>query len=164
MPLPGELVVVMSAYPAKRRRRARTEGFSLWASPVASVVLRPGEVRPDGVGDYRLTFLLPAAYALIAKPGKQIPCLRTCLLVVGEAGHVTVTGKWRQAVFDQAATFLRQILRDLKRAGNLPPPISIACRLTGPNGEDGWQIIVGADVAFTPCGLEPQFPEAAGAA
>jgi hypothetical protein len=104
------------------------------------------------MAEYRLTFLLPAS---ISEPaGVHAPCLGV-FLTVGHGGLVTVEGPSRERVFDQAARFLRV-------AGKGHAPIAIAAVLRSPCGRaDGWQAILGADVAFAPCSIDPHLPAAA---
>jgi hypothetical protein len=99
-------------------------------------------------GSYRLVFLLPSRLLLMVQPGRHQPCLHGCVLTIDRRGLVTVTGSSRERVFDQAARFLKLIC---KGHGAL----SLAATLTQPGGRDGWSIIVGADVAFSPTSIEP---------
>lgn len=102
-------------------------------------------------GLYRLSFLLPAG--ALACSGSHQPSPEGCLL------HVTfplvdIAGPSREAVFEHATRFLRVSCRGR-------PPLSIAARLSTPGrtvGTDGWTIIVGADIAFSPTALDPHLP------
>lgn len=102
---------------------------------------------------YRLTFLLPGLLALKVLPGRHQPCLHGCVLTVESLGRVVVTGRSREQLFEQTRRFLRVVA---KGAG----PLAIASVLEtplrhAPSGRDGWSIIVGADVAFSPTSLKP---------
>jgi hypothetical protein len=100
---------------------------------------------------YRLTFLLPAGAN--ARPGTHQPSPDGCALTV-RFPLVEIMGPSRGAVFEHAARLLRLACRGL-------PPLSIASVLATPArpaGRDSWSIIVGADVAFSPTGLDPSFP------
>lgn len=69
--------------------------------------------------------------------------------------QVTIEGPSREAVFDDATVMFRAILT-MTRA-----PVAVAARLQTPSsGSDAWSIIIGADVAFSPTGLDPHFPRA----
>lgn len=102
-------------------------------------------------GSYRLSFLLPRG--ALACPGSHRPSPDGCLL------HITypmaeIIAPSREAAFEHAARLLRVSCRG-QRA-------SIAARLETPSrpvGSDAWTIVVGADVAFTPTGLDPYFPK-----
>jgi hypothetical protein len=137
----------MREYP----RKTPKGGWNRWAAPA------PG-ANPVTRGLYSLTFLLPAILALLAPVGRHCPCLMGCLVTVGRNGFVVVDGTSREGVFEQTGRFLRQLLKVLRDAGNVPPATSIAGRLRGPTGEDSWQIVIGAEVAFAPGGIEAQFP------
>jgi hypothetical protein len=100
---------------------------------------------------FRLTFLLPAG--ITVDSGSHRPSPDGCLLHV-ISPLVEIVGPSREAVFEHAARFLRVGCRGL-------PPLSIAARLSTPGrpaGTDGWNIIVGADVAFSPTALDPHLP------
>lgn len=115
---------------------------------------------------YRLDFTLPPVIGLVA-PGRHHPCLHGCVLTVAPDGRVRVEGLSRERVFDQARRFLRIAAR-----GHLPgrqgrpkaaSPLSLIAVLTTPRqphrgvpgGQDGWTIILGAEVAFAPTTLPP---------
>ena len=102
--------------------------------------------------------MLPAALSLLAPIGRHCPCLAGCLLTVEHGGLIMVDGTSREAVFDQATRFLRQLIRR-----NPPPPTAVPVRVAGPGGQDNWNIVFGADIAFAPGGVEPQFPAREGA-
>ena len=102
-------------------------------------------------GPYRLVFLLPSRLILMVQPGRHQPCQHGCVLVVDRGGLVTVTGPSREEVFDQAGRFLRLACRGHQ-------PVALAATLTQPGGRDGWSIIVGAKVAFSPTAIEPHIP------
>lgn len=108
-------------------------------------------------GIYKLTFLLPPAIGLLAQPGRHQPCLHGCILAIGAAGVVTIEGPSRERVFDQATRFLRVHSKDR-------PPYSVAATLycPEPRGRDGWSIIVGAEIAFSPTSLPPHIAQMAG--
>lgn len=99
----------------------------------------------------KLTFLLPDGAAVT--PGFHQPSPEGCALAVAWP-LIEISGPSRRAVLDQAARLLRLSCRHL-------PPLSIAAFLTTPGrpaGRDSLTIIVGADVAFSPTGLDPEFP------
>lgn len=100
---------------------------------------------------YRLSFLLPGGAT--APSGFHQPSPEGCALSVSWP-LVLITGPSRKAVFDHASRLLRITCRHL-------PPTSIAATLVTPArppGQDAWSIIVGADVAFSPTSLDPEFP------
>lgn len=100
---------------------------------------------------YRLSFLLPDGAS--APAGFHQPSPEGCALQVTWP-LVLIIGPSRGAVFDHASRLLRVTCRHL-------PPTAVAANLvTGarPAGQDAWTIIVGADVAFSPTGLDPEFP------
>lgn len=150
--------------PAKTMRQSAR--WSRWA--------KPPPVAPEPTrGNCRLTFTLPNTLVLVAKPGPVVPCLMGCLVTVGRNGYVIVDGKSREGVFDQATVFLRSLIRELRRVGNLPPrqiitaALQTAYRLQPQDGycgdlprggRDTWHIVIEADVAFSPCAVEPWLP------
>ncbi|MGY4295397.1 hypothetical protein ACVWXN_003492 [Bradyrhizobium sp. i1.4.4] len=100
---------------------------------------------------FQLTFLLPDGAA--ATPGFHQPSPEGCALAVSWP-LVEISGPSRRAVFDHAARLLRYACRHL-------PAISISAVLASParpGARDAVSIIVGADVAFSPTGLDPEFP------
>ena len=112
---------------------------------------------PSSPGCFRLIFLLPAGAA--AESGEALPSADGCAIGVHDVGLVEVFGPSRQAVFDCAARFLRIACRGLGQ-------LSIASQLETPDSPilrhtwaDGWNIIVGADVAFSPTPIGAHFPK-----
>lgn len=99
---------------------------------------------------WRLTFLLPPALGLLVAPGRHSPCLHGCVLAIDRAGVVAIEGPSRDRVFDQATRFLKVNSKSL-------PPYSAAATLwcPEPRGRDGWSIIVGAEIAFSPTAMAP---------
>lgn len=93
---------------------------------------------------------------LRVQPGRHSPCLHGCLLRVEATGLVSIEGPSRERVFEQAARFIRV------HAKGLPPQAIAAVLQTppayAPPGRDGWSIIVGADVSFSPTAIEPHLP------
>jgi hypothetical protein len=57
--------------------------------------------------DICLVFRLPEALTLSVLPGRHRPCLHGCLLDIDRDFVVTVEGKTRELVFEQARRFLR---------------------------------------------------------
>lgn len=106
-------------------------------------------------GSFRLSFLLPPG--ALVDSGSHRPSPEGCLL------HVTyplveIVGPSREATFEHATRLLRVSCRGRR--------LSIAARLQTPSrpiGSDSFTIIVGADVAFSPTGLDPHFPRAVSA-
>lgn len=99
------------------------------------------------VPPYRLNFLLPASLAGFVRSGTWQPCLAGCLLQVDRSTLVRISGRSREAVFDQAARFLRVVAKDR-------PPLVIAATLCSPSrGRNSWTITVNARVSFAPTGL-----------
>jgi|SRR5579859_3669042 len=106
---------------------------------------------PAYPGLFRLAFLLPTGAN--TDSGSHQPSPEGCLL------HLTpplaeIVGPSRDAVFEHATRFLRVTCRG-------QPPLSIAAQLQTPArpvGRDSWCIIVGADVSFSPTGLDPHLP------
>jgi len=102
---------------------------------------------------YRLTFILPEIISLAVQPGRHQPCLHGCVLTIERGGLVAIIGPSRQQTFDQAARFLKVHCKGR-------PAMSIAAVLDSPSkycprGSDGWSIIVGAGIAFSPTAMEP---------
>lgn len=100
---------------------------------------------------FRLTFLLPDG--AVAPSGFHQPSPEGCALAITWP-LTAITGPSRKAVFDHASRLLRDTCRHL-------PPTSIAAALqtpARPAATDSWSIIVGADVAFSPTGLDAEFP------
>lgn len=99
---------------------------------------------------YRLTFLLPPMLGLLVQPGRHSPCLHGCVLTIEGGGLVVIDGPSRERVFEQATRFLR-----VNSKGR--PPYSVIATLATPDprGRDGWSIIVGAEIAFSPTALRP---------
>lgn len=107
---------------------------------------------------YRLTFMLPASLVLLVQPGRHCPCLFGCVLMVDRSGLVSIVGPSRQQVFDQAGRFLRVHCKGrpaLTIAATLQTPAAYV-----PGGRDGWSIIIGAQIAFSPTSIEPHIPAA----
>lgn len=94
---------------------------------------------------YVLTFTVPVALRLSVIPGKHLPCLHGCLLVVDEkAERVRIEGPSRESVFEQARRFLKVHAR---KAG----PLTIDAVLRSPapgRGADSWSIICNAEISF----------------
>lgn len=108
-------------------------------------------IAPD---TYRLAFLLPPALVLLAQPGRHQPCLHGCVLKVSTYGLVLIDGPSRERVFEQASRFMRVVAKGR-------PPLSIPATLRAPcSRRDGWSIIIGADVAFSPTSLSPHMAPA----
>lgn len=157
----------MPAYPKPPARRSR------WNRPAF-------DQAPPRTGLWRLTFALPVIFSLLTKPGRHGPCLMGCLVTLGNRdaiGHavdtagmsalagyfVVVDATSREGALEQAARFLRGLLRELRQVGNLPPATSIPAKMRGPIGEtwcrtDRLNIVVGADVTFAEGGIEPYLP------
>jgi hypothetical protein len=111
------------------------------------------DLSPAYTHPWRLVFMLPATLLLRARIGVHHPSLAGCLLHVKQAGLVEIGGPCREAVFDQTARFLRVL-----RKGMDLPPTSIDARSSCSLGRDSWQIVIGADIAFMPGGIEPHMP------
>lgn len=140
----------MSAYPKPPARRSR------WNRPAF-------DQAPPRTGLWRLTFALPVIFSLLIKPGRHGPCLMGCLVNLGVNGYVVVDATSREGALEQAARFLRGLLRELRQVGNLPPPLSIPAKMRGPIGEtwcrtDALHIAIAADVTFAEGGIEPFIP------
>jgi hypothetical protein len=107
-----------------------------------------------------LTFILPAELEALAQYGRHSPAHWGCELTVGRGGVVTIKGPSRHAVFEQAIRFLRVLMRE---TGRPAAPVAIAAVYTSFEGpRDAWQIVIGADIAFVPTGMEPVLSSAAG--
>jgi len=105
--------------------------------------------------DVRLTFTLPRRLAFSVPAGRHQPCIAGCILKVDRDGQVVITGLSREQTFEQARRFLRIVAKG-------HGPLSIVAVLTTParltyerGGRDGWSIIVGAEIAFTPTTIPP---------
>src|SRR5437764_1421876 len=110
-----------------------------------------------------LTFLLPGGARRDA--GLIIDSPHGCIAQIGKIGLVSVFGPSREVVMDQAARILTVACR------GLPQPLCVAATLYSlhrygrqndgrdwlelPGPADGWTIIVGAEVAFSPTALDP---------
>lgn len=111
----------------------------------------------DASACHRLIFMLPPSLALLAPKGRHQPCIHGVVLRVERGGLVRLEGGSRQALFDQAARFLRRLAKTR-------PPLSIAATLwtpheTGhPGGRDGWTITINAEVSFAPTALGVDIP------
>ena len=108
---------------------------------------------------FRLTFLLPVELGLVVAPGRHCPCLHGCVLIIERSGLVAIEGPSRERVFAQADRFLR-----VNSKGR--PAYSVCATLESPafadggrGGRDGWSIIVGAEIAFSPTALRPEILE-----
>lgn len=103
-------------------------------------------------GSFDLSFLVPRAVLLgIAKA--EVSATHGCKVEL-DLPLVRVHGDSREAVFNCAAELVRGISRQ---------PTSISAILhtpSRPSGFDRWCIIIGADVAFSPTGLDAHFPQA----
>lgn len=116
-----------------------------------------------------LTFLLPAGSRRVDAPAGGWP--PQFMVELGRAGLVTIMGPSRDAIFDVAASVARQACAGL-------PEQSIAIRVYARPIEresatrdwlhvsteslgavDGWSMIVGAEVAFSPTALDSYFPK-----
>jgi hypothetical protein len=105
---------------------------------------------------HKLSFLLPAAISLLVQPGRHQPCLHGCVLTIHRSGLVVIEGPSRERLFEQADRFLRVICKGrpaLAIAATLITPPSLPGAYRG--GRDGWSIIVGAEIAFSPTALAP---------
>ncbi len=107
---------------------------------------------------YRLKFQLPAGAA--ADPPGSVAADPECALIVSHAGHITIEAPARERAFALAGRFLRLACRSSQL------PLSIAATLESPGRDrfgrptsprDSWSIIVGADVAFSPTSMPPEF-------
>jgi hypothetical protein len=101
---------------------------------------------------FRLSFMLPAAIGAFVRPGRHCPCLHGCLVDVHRNSLVTIDGRSRTEVFRQAQLWLRPLVKDR-------PPFSIAANLiTRDRHRVPYQIVVRAEVAFVPGGIEAEIP------
>lgn len=110
-----------------------------------------------------LTFLLPQGAR--RDDGIRVDSRYGEIVEIGRSGLITVMAPSQEAAFEIAAQMLRIACRGLA-------PLSIAARIYAPaldRGDgrdwlevpgpaDGWTIIVGADVAFSPTQIDPYFP------
>lgn len=104
---------------------------------------------------YRLTFTLPAALRLSVPLGRHQPCVAGCVLTVNAAHQVTIEGRHRDAVFDQARRFLKV---HAKGHGALAMVAVLASPADPDNpsarsGRDSWSIIIGAEIAIVPTSM-----------
>jgi hypothetical protein len=98
--------------------------------------------------------MLPAALYLRAEPGRHSPCLHGCVLTVESRGVVAIEGPSRDRIFDQAARFLRVVTKGAA-AQSIAAVLQTPALGRSPGGRDGWSIITGARVAFSPTSLPP---------
>ena len=104
------------------------------------------------VGLFHLSFLLPKGITFrpavdghFASPGCSFRISHPLVKILGPS---------REALFAAATAFLRSLVR-------APGALSITALLSSPapaGGSDGWTIIVGADIAFSPTGLGAWLP------
>jgi hypothetical protein len=111
----------------------------------------------------RLSFVMPSALRQPAAVRGPFGPFDGCTLEVNRAGLVVIEGPSRERVQDLASRYLRVVARDVI-AGEKPPLVIPSIIRTyhegkGAPGRDSWQIIVGADIAFAPTGIEPYLPE-----
>jgi hypothetical protein len=102
-------------------------------------------------GTYCLSFVLPDGIAIDS--GAFAPSADGCSVHIFHR-LVKILGPSREAVFEHASVMLRVIHR-------AAPCAAIAATLESPApiaGRDGWSIIVGAPIAFSPTSLDPYFP------
>lgn len=113
----------------------------------------------SSVGTYQLTFLLPRGVALPI--GRHAPAGDSCCLVIRPGGVAVVAGRSREMVFDHAGLLLR-VIRRRTPAGKAPAIVAMTLETPTPQGpqKDYWTAIVGAEVAFSPTGLDPVIPAA----
>lgn len=109
------------------------------------------------VGTYRLTFLLPRGLSLPV--GRHAPAEDACCLVIRPGGVAEVAGRSRETVFDHAGLLLR-VIRRRTPIGKAPAIVAMTLETPTPQGprKDLWTAIVGAEVAFSPTGLDPVIP------
>jgi hypothetical protein len=92
---------------------------------------------------YRLTFLLPDSLAAFVAPGIHQPCLAGCLLTITRNALVTIDGRTRGLVFEQASRFFRLTAKDR-------PAFMVSSILVTPDRrKEAWEIAVNARVVFT---------------
>lgn len=103
---------------------------------------------------YQLSFLLPPSLAFSVPAGRHHPCLHQCILTVGLNGLVMIEAPSRERSFEQATRFLRTVAK-----GHAPMSITALLATEEPRGRDGWSIIIGTDVAFSPTSLPPYLAE-----
>lgn len=98
-------------------------------------------------GRYRLSFLVPAG---VAMTGGQCALDGGCSIEVSN-GVIAIFGPSREAVFERAT----DVLTDIRQ---IQPIASISATLQCPapiSGRDGWSIIIGGPIAFSPTSLDP---------
>lgn len=108
-------------------------------------------MRSSAPPSYRLSFLLPQG--LSPRLGAYADWVPGCVVEIDRAQAV-VLGPSCQRLFEQTARLVRVICYgkgpfSIAACVESPPPIS---------GRDGWTIIVGADIAFSPTALGSTFP------
>jgi hypothetical protein len=92
---------------------------------------------------YRLTFMLPGSLSAFIAPGVHQPCVAGCILSVNRAGLVTIEGKTRGLVFEQASRFFRLTAKER-------PAFIVASILVTPDRrKEHWEIAVNSAVTFT---------------
>jgi hypothetical protein len=109
-------------------------------------------MRSSAPPSYRLSFLLPKG--LSPRPGEYADWVPGCVVQI-DGAQAVVLGPSRQRLFEQTARLVRVICHG-------KGPFSIAACLESPPpvaGRDGWTIIVGADVAFSPTAIGASFPQ-----
>lgn len=99
--------------------------------------------------DFRLLFDLPPALRLSVLPGRHQPCIHGSVLEIDRDHIVTVDGRERVLVFEQARRFLRVANKDHGKQ-------AIEAVLVYPGGaRETVNISVGADVVFSTTAIKP---------
>jgi hypothetical protein len=105
--------------------------------------------RDAGVHDFRLVFYLPPALHLSVLPGRHQPCIAGCVLTIDDDHIVTVDGRSRESVLEQARRFLR--VSNKGHGAQL-----ITATLVHPDGAtDTVHIAVDVDVVFSMTAIPP---------
>lgn len=120
-----------------------------------------------GPGFVRLSFLVPSDFAIDASlaaanppPSSPYGCVVSAIFGTS-LPLIEIKGPSREAVFERAALYLHALKRTTSR------PVAIAATLETPPDDrlrrgfrDSWTIIIGAEIAFSPTGIDPHFPRA----
>lgn len=116
---------------------------------------------PETFDDFRLVFSLPGPAMAHVPQGRWQPCLHKCM-VTNVKGEITVAGPSRETTLLQARRFGRDAVLPALRAAGETSGRAIRCLLLTPwrpwcpSGQDGWNLIVGAQVATVPSPVEPE--------
>ncbi len=98
---------------------------------------------PSVFPPYRLSFIIPDALSAFVREGVHQPCIAGALLTIYRNALVTIDGKARRPVFDQASRFFRLVAKDR------PAFVVSAVLITPDRRREAWEIAINSKVTFT---------------